>query len=174
MLKGIGLLLIVSACSVTGASFSGRLKKRVTLLEKLLLFLELFMVELRFSMADTGELLRRVWQSGQVRELWFLEEILQEEGKGTPVPLLWESGCRAFLKRDPVAASLEPTDRELLLKLGGLLGNADCEGQIALLQRHQDLFEQHLTSAKERYAQLSRLYLSFGVLTGLGAAVLLL
>lgn len=82
MLKGIGLLLIVSACSVTGASFSGRLKKRVTLLEKLLLFLELYMVELRCSMADTGELLRRDLASGQVRELWFLEEIVRENGEG--------------------------------------------------------------------------------------------
>ena len=174
MLKGIGLLLIVSACSVTGASFSGRLKKRVTLLEKLLLFLELYRVELRCSMADTGELLRRIWQSGQVRELWFLEEIVRKTEKGIPVPLLWESDCQAFLIKDPVAASLEPTDRELLLKLGGLLGSADYEGQIALLQRHQDLFAQHLNAAKERYTQLSRLYLSFGVLTGLGAAVLLL
>ena len=70
---------------------------------------------------------------------------MRKTEKGIPVPLLWESDCQAFLIKDPVAASLEPTDRELLLKLGGLLGSADYEGQIAPVSyTHLDVYKRQV------------------------------
>ena len=144
---------------------SSRLKER----EKTLHMLHGFISELRDGMRYTNAPIERIvknlLQNGDCDSA-VTEAFVKEKS--------FIKGFDTLLNLLQNQQRITPKDRAMLQGFGGKTGKTDLEGQLIHCDFYQSRIQTQLKEAESMSQKYAKLYLSAGVLSGLGAAVLVL
>lgn len=165
-MKGFGLALIVFCFSLAGFGLTGRLSRRVRLLEQGRLSVQKLRYELLLSKASSLRVLQTV-QRKAGGEFPVPERCIQLCST-MPFPAAWQRAVTETL------TELSPQEQELFCRVGQILGGSDLHHQEEALLQCEAQLGQQVTAVKERLRTHGRLYNGLGILTGLMVAVVLL
>ncbi len=133
-------------CTASGFYFSKKLKEREERLCSVLMLVKELSVQIRYTNAKIGDMLKSASQNSAYGKLSFVTE----------------------------CALLDQRDRELLLSLGEHLGETDSEGQLSFLEMTESMLSEQREEARENYGKKSGMYRSVGLLCGLAAGIIVL
>jgi stage III sporulation protein AB len=168
MLKGIGVIFILGSCGSLGLIKAFELKAYCSLLQELLLALELLETEVQYrqnplvlAFAEVGQ---RLNPHGAGVLFCKAAEYLQLQPDQLPATG-WNYGVEALAKQIPSSSLL----RDFLLSFGQGLGRSDLASQAKLFNLLRQQLKQCLTQAQSQRQQEERMwqYLGFGAGTGL-------
>ena len=153
-------------CTASGFYFSKKLKEREERLCSVLMLVKELSVQIRYTNAKIGDMLKSASQNSAYGKLSFVTEcaLLNEN---EDVHRVWSEG----VKKQPF---LDQRDRELLLSLGEHLGETDSEGQLSFLEMTESMLSEQREEARENYGKKSGMYRSVGLLCGLAAGIIVL
>ena len=162
MLSAVMILL----CTAMGFYFSKSLKEREERLCSVLLLIKELTVQIRYTNAKIGDILKSAAENSAYRNLYFVTDCLflneNEDFHKT-----WSEG----IKRQ---AFLNQRDKELLFALGERLGETDSEGQLSFLEMTEAMLSEQREEAREERSAKSRMYRSVGLLCGLAMGIMVL
>ncbi len=134
-------------CTASGFYFSKKLKEREERLCSVLMLVKELSVQIRYTNAKIGDMLKSASQNSAYGKLSFVTEcaLLNENEDFHRV---WSEG----VKKQPF---LDQRDRELLLSLGEHLGETDSEGQLSFLEMTESMLSEQ-REEKKRYVSFRR------------------
>ena len=172
MLKIMGTVLVIFACSALGYKKSAGISERLFLLreiEKTLLFL---MGEITYRKETLPEAMLRV--SGKVQEplCCFLEETakMAQKYQGERFACIFRENAEKYLKEWNVTQK----DFEEFVQLGEYLGYLYMDVQKNTLEWYLQQLKTEIDALTEEMPVKKKLYQSLGVLSGIFLAILLL
>lgn len=166
----IGAALLTAGCGAIGLGAVGRLDGRVRDLRELAAGLDTLQRELGWRLAPLPAALAAAAGETHGQTASFFERCARDAGKlnGRPFQQVWREGlesCPLQLKRE---------DRELLEKLGPVLGRYDGDSQRRAIEDALNRLEQQIAQAGENRRRLGRVYGVLGMTAGLFLAILLI
>jgi len=170
----IGGLIMNIFCSVTaavlgaaaGIYFSRQLKERERIMTAAILLIKELEVQIRYTNAEIGDMLRNSADNEAYQKLLFVTECRKIEEKGN-FHNIWSEG----VKRQ---AYITERDRELLIALGERLGETDAEGQLSFLEMTEEMIKGQQQQAESDYKNKGKMYRSVGILCGLAMGIMVL
>ena len=163
-MKLLGLILIVSCCSLAGISLSLKLSDRLRILEEMLTLLRLIRRELMLTHAPCVRILEQINAQCNAK---LLEKCLQN-CVSAPFPQAWKLAVAEELYL------LRQEQKSAVSSVGTILGSGDLQSQEEALLQCEKQLEEYITEEKENSKTHGKLCSSLGVLSGIMVAVLLL
>ena len=169
MIKTVGILLVILGASGTGFSLAFSVRQTVSLTQQLLSALEQMKNEIAFRRTPLPELMRLLETQSRGPVATFFGRLAGELSRR-------QSRSVEAIVRSQAAAvrAFSPPVRQILVQLGGGLGQYDAQGQIRSIDlavlRLQNLLEQYRADQQSRI----RSYCTLGVCGGLAIAILAL
>lgn len=169
MVKIVGILLVILGASGTGFSMAFSVRQTVSVVQQLVSALEQMKNEISFRRTPLPELmgLLEAQSRGPVSEFFgrMAAELSQRQARSVDAIVRTQAAAiRAF----------SPPVRQILVQLGGGLGQYDAEGQLRsidlALLRLRGLLEQYRADQQSRI----RSYCTLGICGGLAIAILAL
>lgn len=148
LFKICGLLLILTAATVTGFFKSGNLKKRVDKISSVCI-----------SFSKLGELIRS--GAGELEDLF---EMSFDEN------ILFNEDCSHKINSE----YLKTEDKKLLSAFFSEVGMGDLKTEYSRICVYKALMEKQLSEAEKEYAERAKLYRSLGFFTGLSICIFLI
>jgi len=142
------------------------LVRRVRLLETLVCLLEDIKTQIRFKNAGLFEIIETLKQYGCYQHIKFLF--------GLEHSVDFQKTWAQCVERSIQNGEIGKEDGEILYSFGSQLGQSDVAGQLAHCDIHIELLKKRLGDAKAKKDSHSKLYISLGLLVGLGAGLLLI
>ena len=171
MLKMIGIVMVVSATSIAGISMARQVRGYTSLLQQLVVALELMKGEIEYRKTPLPELMRVVSLSSGERLRPFFAAIsndLYAKNENTVYGIF-----RRNLEKVSVTV-LPSSVRQILLNLASGLGKFQVEGQMRAIElamvRMEELIEDSRVEQKGRVKS----YCTLGVCSGLAIGIMLL
>ncbi len=161
-------MCIVTTCTAVGLMLRRRLIDRADCLERLVAMLDYLSAQISYVRMPIGEIVLQMSAQSQFTRLTFLSECRQRLSQGVSFPQAWKSSVvqqRSLLSKE---------DFERLISLGDVLGTTDALEQQKTIEMYTHLFEKSYESARGECTSYSRMYLTIGVLAGVGFAILML
>ena len=131
-------------------------------------FLNEFSIKLSYQPLCVKELFSCLLQKTPFCKTPFWKTLLSELTKETLLPAAFE---KAYTQHAAILL-LKEEDVSLLTSLFYEIGNSDLESQMKTLSFYQARIEESLTTAREEEKRLSHLYLTLGIATSAGLALL--
>ncbi len=153
-------------CTASGFYFSKKLKEREERLSSILLLVNEISVQIRYTNAKIGDMLKNASQNTAYCKLSFVTDCAGLN-ENEDFHKTWSEG----VKKQPF---LNRRDKELLLSLGEHLGETDSEGQLSFLEMTGSMLSEQREEARENYGKKSGMYRSVGLLCGLAAGIMVL
>lgn len=163
MIKGILLILIVTACTAAGRMLSNVRRRRSELLGELLGAVRVLRIRVLNSAEPVSALMRR-------SDLPMLRNLAEVMGTGIPVEEAWE---RLKLKASGEMDSLDASDRLILDDFFSHLGKSGRDEQDELFSATIARLEDAQSQAKSRLADASRTFTALGALIGVAICILI-
>lgn len=159
-------VMTVSICTAMGFYFSRRLRLREEQLCEALLLIKELIVQIRYTNAKIGDILKNSAENAAYQNLYFVTDcfLLKENEDFHEI---WSEGVKKQI-------FLNQRDKELLLALGEHLGETDSEGQLSFLELTEAMLVEQREEAREERGAKGRMYRSVGLLCGLAAGILVL
>lgn len=164
MIKLLGLLLVVGAGSMLGLHRAKQLQQQAAWLEALEGLLRSMQTEIRFLAPTLEQLLEEMQSRNAYDPLTFLSRTAAYQ-KQMPFGQAW---CCAVRE-----TCFHREARQILLQLGGALGNSDIDGQLAAIGLAEERVHVLLEDARQQSREKGRLCTAMGTLLGTLAAILL-
>ncbi|MCC8023394.1 MAG: stage III sporulation protein AB [Clostridiales bacterium] len=165
-MKFTGIVMIVLSSTLIGLYQANKLAERCQTVQEVLTLIRTVKIEMHYRATTVRELLETLCQSSEFKRLNFFDRCLERYEEG--FDQVWEEEVgRAGLR-------LEPEDVEMLRAFGASLGATDLDGQMELCAAFEAKFQDRLRLYTEEKEKRSRLYVSSGVLVGIGISILLL
>ncbi len=161
-------MCIVTTCTAVGLLLRRRLIDRADYLERLIAMLDYLSAQISYVRMPIGEIVVQMAQQSQFSCLTFLNECKQLLAKGESFPLAWRSSVaqhRNWISKE---------DLERLISLGDILGTTDALEQQKSIEMYNRLFAKSYETARTECTSHARMYLTIGVLAGVGFAILML
>lgn len=159
----------IGICGFMGIVRGRALEQRVIELKQSLIMVEKLQTCLRYERMPTKELIGQLARLDGLESLRFIKECDEQMQKNGNFPKLWKESIENSRNR----MDLNSADRELLKRIGDVVGGTDADGQISGLGLIGQMLSQALGQAEEERKQKGTLYRSLGVLCGIGIAILL-
>ena len=166
MLKLMGAIMIVGACSLMGISINRRLCDRIKILQELLSILQEIKAEIVFRAAPIPAILRNFADKPSNFTAQYFKSIcenLQMFGLQSAAELSLHE-----LRKLP----LTETDLHELQKVFRSIGRYDTPTQVEAISRTISSLEYQLTDARLQQSQKGRLYQAVGVSCGIALALI--
>lgn len=166
LIKIIGSVIIVTACTFVGVELSKELMGRVKVLEEwlhALMQIQNYICYTKMPLADIYEQLEK--SEGEVSG--FFARVRQNLDLERSTGALWK------LELEGVHY-LSKEDKEILSQLSETLGQSDSESQVSQIELTQNRLVQNLCDAKERAKRDAKMYRALSFFTGVGIAILLI
>ncbi len=163
-MKGLGCLLLLVCCTMSGLYAAAQLRRRVRHLERLKLLLDQMGTTLRFTRPTIADLLAMLAEQPCFAELRFLQDAVARD---IPFPDGWETAIAEDM-------SLSEEERDLLSTVGQTLGSTDLDGQLSALSLCSARLDSLRNDAQAAAQSRCRLYPGMGVLGGIFLVILLL
>ncbi len=167
ILKGGGMVCIVATCSAVGIVLRKRLIDRADCLEKVIAMLDYFSAQISYARMPVGEIVAHMARQSQFATLGFLQECSALLLDGVMFPQAWRRS--AALQRH----LLSKDDYERLVSIGDNLGITDAKEQQKTIELYARMFEKSYETARAECTAHAKMYLSLGVLVGIGLAILM-
>lgn len=171
-MKLLGAVLVIAACSGTGASAVSRLRERRRLLETIKRMVSHMKGEILYANAPLPSAFYRTGKRGEGKaaELFLAVSEELEQETGDSLGLIWQQQVELFNK----TSGLNRADQEALLRFGKNLGYLDREMQEKTIQFYLEELELAITQLRQEEPDKSRLYYGIGILAGLFLTVVLI
>lgn len=145
MIRILGFVMLITACTLCGCSASASLKRHTSLLESAVSMLEYISELLRYSRANVSDIKKKL--TGSKYSIFLSEDI------------------RIYLDNDETAA---------LNEFFSSLGQSDLEGQQAMILQYLAFFRSKADEARDKEKRLCKLYSSLGFISGAFLTVILI
>lgn len=159
-------LMIILLCTSMGFYLSKRLKEREERLCSVLLLIKELIVQIRYTNAKIGDILKNAAVNCSYKDLYFVTDCLYLK-ENEDFHKAWSEGVKKQM-------FLNPRDKELLFALGEHLGETDLEGQLSFLEITEALLSEQREEARKEHSTKSKMYRSVGLLCGLAMGIMLL
>lgn len=169
MVKTVGILLVILGASGTGFSMAFSVRQTISMVQQLLSAMEVMKNEISYRRTPLPELMRllELQSRGCVAEFFgrLATELSQRQ----------ERSVDTIVRRQVAAVrAFPPPVRQILVQLGGGLGQYDTEGQLRSIDlavlRLRTLLDQYRNEQQSRI----RSYCTLGICGGLAIAILAL
>ncbi|MGN0620688.1 MAG: stage III sporulation protein AB [Porcipelethomonas sp.] len=164
MLKIIGVIMIFTAFSWAGFSFSTALRRKTERLENERKLTEDLSTLIRYRALTLREIVSQLSDNPSYKKMGFIIYTAGSD-RFVPFPEAWEKG----VQKDTELSRME---KDILIKMGYELGKTDMEGQLAALSLYGGQLEKRLSEENEKYLKKGKMYRSLGVLFGAMAGIL--
>lgn len=164
MIKLLGLLLVVGAGSMLGLQKAKQLQNQAAWLAALEGFLRSMQTEIRYLAPPLEQLLSQLYAQPAYQSLTFLSGTASYLGQ-MPFGQAWSRAVREACSHQEA--------KQVLLQLGGELGNSDIDGQLAAIGLAEERIHMLLESARQQSREKGKLCTAMGTLLGTLAAILL-
>ncbi len=166
MLKGIGLLCLIAACTAVGFHRAGTLRRSVISTRLLVLLLQDLQIHIRYQSLPLEELLGLLAAHPNYQSLGFLKIVSEQFRPTEAFADLWQAAVRED-------GDIHEAAKAILCQLGNVLGTTDTAGQMTALALHVQQMQALETQLDEGYQKKGSLYQKLGILTGVMLAMLL-
>lgn len=166
-IKAFILLLIFLASLHGGKIIAKKYSNRVSELKEMKNALNMFLTKIKFTYESVPETFKEIGNNvnGNVGQIFRLaSDHMKEKSAGDA----WEEVVE---KTD---TSLTVEDKEIIKKLGRLLGKTDIEGQISEIKLVQDFLNTQIDVAERERQKNEKLYKTLGGVVGLAVVIILI
>lgn len=164
-----GLLLIVLLSTALGASLYDRDRKKVQTLSALCSFIDEIYTGIRYTGSTVEEILDCCANNPIYSPLSFLKRIISESQKSC----FSQSVVRKAIVDSSEEMNLKKDDLIPLLNMAEKLGTTDAVGQLQMLENCKNQLLELKSAQIKRCDTLGKMYISLGLLFGIGTAVIL-
>ncbi|WP_139489332.1 stage III sporulation protein SpoIIIAB [Brevibacillus dissolubilis] len=171
MLKLIGAVIVLLSATMAGFYMGRQLNQRTLQIRGLLLALQLLETEILYGATPLKQAFDKLGRRlppelGRIFNT-ASENLASPNGQST------QSSIQAAIDRHWSGTAMKPSEKEVLMSLGYVLGNSDREDQ----KKHLQLAMSHLrsleTEARDEQGRYERMYRSLGFLSGLLVVILM-
>ncbi|MFK7697200.1 stage III sporulation protein SpoIIIAB [Paenibacillus sp. HJGM_3] len=170
MLKLIGALLVLAACSLYGLARAAQYARRPWQLRQLIQALQRLETEMVYGYTPLAEALRRIAPTlGAPLDAMLLEAAERMEAHGATAGESWRYAIEAHWSR----TALRANEREAWSQLGHTLGVSDREDQVKHLKLAAGLLQAEEHVARDEQRRYEKMWRSLGVLAGAFIVILM-
>ena len=165
-MKLIGILMIIISCSFIGINEADKLKIKCDILNQIISMIKQIKIQLNYCVPTTREIVSDL-KDKDFSYLYFVKKCF-ENYDNLPFDILW---------KDEVEKCSLPINKEdilMLISFGKSLGTTDVDGQIELCNSFIQKFQISLDKYTLEKEKKSKLYISLGVLLGVGVSIILI
>ncbi len=169
MLKISAMILLVSAFALTGRWAASIQEKRVSVMDKIMLMINIVESQLRYSHMPVTDLLRILCDNMGLSELEFIKNCRERVCFGEPFPDAW----RSSIETETVICRLLPELAVNLAAFGADIGSTDLESQLSGCEYYKQIFSAQLELQREKSQKYKKLFPPLGLLLGISAAIMI-
>ena len=166
ILKYILLLIIFTLSAAIGFSISKTYENRVNELKDFKNILNIMKTKIKFTYEPLGEIFRQISKDNTGK----IEKIFGQIAMQMEYCQVQEAWMKCIQNAD---ISINQEDKNILKKLGKLLGQTDVEGQISEIEVTESFLETQIQKAEEEKKKNQKMYKTLGVVIGLVFVIIL-
>ena len=166
-LKYIILFFIFFSSLGIGFVISNKYKLRVIELREIKNLLNMLKTKMKFTYEPIPEILEDISSSFQGNILELIN-IIKLKINIMPAGLAWQEGV------DGTYLNLNKEDKQILKKLGNLLGKTDLDGQLAEIEVTESFLNKQIEKAEIEKQKNEKMYKTLGVIFGIGFVIILI
>ena len=166
IIKYILLIVIFSLSTAIGMMISKMYENRVIELKEFKNILNIIKTKIKFTYEPLAEIFTQISKDNTTK----VEEIFAKMANQlnySQVKTVWENCIQE------ADISIKQEDKDILKKLGKLLGQTDVEGQISEIEVIESFLDVHIDKAEEEKKKNQKMYKTLGVTIGLIFVIIL-
>lgn len=167
ILRYILLIIIFSLSTAIGLMLSKMYENRVIELKEFKNILNFIKTKIKFTYEPLAEIFKQIAES-QATKTSIIFDKMVEQIKYKQAKVVWENCIQE------ADISINQEDKDVLKKLGKLLGQTDVEGQISEIEVTENFLDMQIEKAEEERKKNQKLYKTLGIVTGLVLVIILL
>ena len=167
ILRYILLIIIFSLSTAIGLMLSKMYENRVIELKEFKNILNFIKTKIKFTYEPLAEIFKQIAES-QATKTSIIFDKMVEQIKYKQAKVAWENCIQE------ADISINQEDKDVLKKLGKLLGQTDVEGQISEIEVTENFLDMQIEKAEEERKKNQKLYKTLGIVTGLVLVIILL
>ena len=167
IIKYIILLIILLVSISIGFLLSNRYKQRVIELKEIKNFLGILKTKIRFTYEPLPEIFSENLESFEDN---ILELIKNAKNKMNfmSAGIAWQEAI------EETNLNLNLEDKNILKKMGKLLGKTDIEGQLSEIEVTENFINKQIDKAEEEKGKNEKMYKTLGIVAGIGMVIILI
>lgn len=167
ILKYILLLIIFSLSTIIGITISKMYENRVKELREFKGILNIIKTKIKFTYEPLAEIFKQISKDNSTN----VEKIFAQIATQIQYKQVREAWSECIQEAD---ISIKQEDKDILKKLGKLLGQTDVEGQVSEIEVTQNFLDMQITKAEEEKNKNQKMYKTLGVIVGLVFVIILI
>jgi len=167
IIKYIILLIIFLTSISIGFLLSNKYKQRVIELREIKNFLGILKTKIRFTYEPLPEIFSDILDNFEGNILEFIK-ITKTKMNIMPAGIAWQEAIQE------ANFNLNEEDRNLLKKMGNLLGKTDIEGQLSEIEVTENFINKQIDKAEEEKGKNEKMYKTLGIVAGIGMVIILI
>lgn len=170
-MKLLGAVMIVASGALLGYGQARRLRERPAELRRFIMLLQQLETEIEYGFTPLPEALYKLSRQTRAALADLLADIAEQlrSGTGVTVDEAWRRGIGRHWPR----LSMNKDDREIIARLGSVLGTTDREDQLKHLRLTVGLLAARESEAAEERRRYEKMWKTLGLLGGALIAVIL-
>lgn len=168
MMKIIGIVMIVTSCSLAGMGISLKYKRRVESLEFYIRFIRMYQEQVRWRQLSILEALETLSKSRSITKTDYIKHVYE---------LYKQSADFQYALLTPIKdsdISLEKPDEQILSEFAQAIGKNDMAGELHLCDECISRLDECRLKAAEIYKKNGSLALKIGILIGVWIGIILI
>ena len=167
ILKYILLLIIFSLSTIIGITISKMYENRVKELREFKGILNIIKTKIKFTYEPLAEIFKQISKDNSTA----VEKIFGQMANQIQYKQVRQAWEDCIQKAD---ISIKQEDKDILKKLGKLLGQTDVEGQVSEIEVIQNFLDIQITKAEEERNKNQKMYKTLGIVAGLVFVIILI
>lgn len=167
ILKYTLLLIIFSLSTIIGITISKMYENRVKELREFKSILNIIKTKIKFTYEPLAEIFKQIAKDSSTN----IEKIFGKMVNQIQYRQVRETWENCIQEAD---ISIKQEDKDIIKKLGQLLGQTDVEGQVSEIEVTQNFLDMQITKAEEEKNKNQKMYKTLGIVIGLVFVIILL
>lgn len=167
ILKYTLLLIIFSLSTIIGITISKMYENRVKELREFKSILNIIKTKIKFTYEPLAEIFKQIAKDSTTN----IEKIFGKMVNQIQYRQVREAWENCIQEAD---ISIKQEDKDILKKLGQLLGQTDVEGQVSEIEVTQNFLDMQIKKAEEEKNKNQKMYKTLGIVIGLVFVIILL
>lgn len=167
ILKNILLMIIFLLSTAIGLVIAKMYENRVKELREFQNILNIMKTKIKFTYEPLADIFRQIAQDNNTS----IEKLFRQMSHQITFKKTNEVWTRCIQEAD---LSLKQEDKDVIKKLGKLLGQTDVEGQISEIEVTQSFLDTQIIKAEEAKKKNQKMYKTLGVVMGLVFVIILI
>lgn len=165
--KNILLMIIFSLSTAIGLVIAKMYENRIKELREFQNILNIMKTKIKFTYEPLADIFRQIAQDNNTS----IEKLFRQMSHQITFKKTNEVWTKCIQEAD---LSLKQEDKDIIKKLGKLLGQTDVEGQISEIEVTQSFLDTQIIKAEEAKKKNQKMYKTLGVVMGLVFVIILI